>query len=297
MKILITGGSGLVGNMLSFRLNQLGHEVCILTRKKRGLNSVKEFLWNESFIEEEALNNVDAVVHLAGESIAGGRWTKRRKKRIIDSRTETLRLISEKISSCPLLIGASGTGFYGGERGEETLTENSSLGEGFLAHCCELWEAEEKAFAEKHGSRLVIIRTGLVLSEMGGALPKMTAPFKYGLGSNLGSGEQWLSWIHIDDLVNLYITALSDSSVSGIINGVSNSPVRHAEFNKVLASTLNKRIFFPDVPAFLVKAALGEMSVLLLGSVKAISNRALDLKFPKLEEALSNIYKSSFSNP
>jgi uncharacterized protein (TIGR01777 family) len=291
MKILITGGSGLVGKKLSFRLNELGHEVCILTRKKRGLNSVKEYLWTDSFIEAGALDNVDAVVHLAGESIAGGRWTKRRKKKIIESRTETLRLIAENIPSCPILIGASGTGFYGGDRGEETLTEESSLGEGFLAQCCELWENEEMAFAEKHGSRLVIIRTGLVLSENGGALPKMAAPFKYGLGSNLGSGEQWVSWIHADDLVNLYITALTDSSVSGIINGVSNSPIRHTAFNKVLAKVLNKSIFLPAIPKFLVKAALGEMSVLLLGSVKAVSNRNLEMKFPTLDLALNDIYK------
>lgn len=290
MKILITGGSGLVGKALSAALNKLGHEVCILTRKKRGTPDAKEFLWHEHFIEEGALENVDALVHLAGESIAVGRWTKHRKQKIISSRVDSLQFITDRISGCPVLVGASGTGFYGHDRGEEALSEESEKGTGFLAQCCELWEAGEKAFAKRHNSRLTIIRTAMVLSAKGGALPKMAAPFKYGLGVNLGTGNQWLSWIHLDDLVKLYVAAITDSSINGIVNGVAESPIRYADFNQALSKVFRKRIILPNVPSFLVKAALGEMSALVLGSLRVTSNRNQKYKYPNLDSALAQTY-------
>jgi uncharacterized protein (TIGR01777 family) len=291
MVVLITGGSGFIGRKLSSSLAEEGHEVRILTRKKRSIPNVKEFFWSDDDIEDGALDGIDALIHLAGESIAGGRWTKRRKTEIIESRTKTLRLLSGKIVKCPILIGASGVGFYGGDRGEELLTENSSSGQDFLAQCCQLWEAEERAFADRHSSRLVIIRTGVVLDEKQGALPKMAAPIQYGFGANLGSGKQWISWIHVDDLINIYKKALADSAVLGIINAVSPSPIRHSEFNKLVAKKLNRGILLLGIPTFILNMALGEMSVLVLGSTKVESNCRQEWKYPTLDKALDEIYR------
>lgn len=291
MKILIAGGSGLIGRNLSKRLCEMGNEVGILTRKKKGTLYGTEYLWGNDFIEPQALENVDAVVHLAGEGIANGRWTKRRKQRIIESRVNTLRLLKDSLKQCSILVGASGTGIYGGERGEELINENSTFGTDFLAECCQLWEKEEISFAEKFQSKLTIIRTGLVLSGDGGALPKMALPVKFFAGANLGTGKQWLSWIHLDDLVDIYIKALTVPSFSGIVNGVSSHAVRHSEFNHTLAKVLHRKILIPNIPSPLVKTALGEMSVMLLGSLKVESTKKFSLQYTSLEEAFGEIYR------
>lgn len=286
MRILITGGSGLVGSQLSERLHQLGHEVLILTRKKKNRPNVTEFSWDEA----EKIGSVDALVHLAGASIAGGRWTKARKKKIISSRVDSLRLLSEKLENCPVIVGASASGYYGGDRGEEFLQENSSNGDDFLAYCCKLWEEEEQAFAKKHQSRLTIIRTGLVLSGKGGALPLMALPTRFYLGADLGTGKQWVSWIHLDDLVAMYVQAITDATVSGVYNGCTQRPVRFSDFNSQLADSLGRKIWLPKIPSVLLKLALGGMSVLLLGSLKLNTRWEKAFRFPELEEALGEIY-------
>lgn len=287
MRILITGGSGLVGKALSERLNHLGHEVVILTRKRRNLPFVTEFLWDE--IAE--IDSVDAVVHLAGESIAGGRWTKARKQKIIDSRIQTLRLLSEKIKTCKVLVGASASGYYGGNRDEEILEESSDNGNDFLAQCCQLWEAEEQAFSEKMHSKLVIIRTGLVLSDQGGALPLMAMPTRYYLGADLGSGKQWVSWIHIDDLVEMYVQAITDDTVEGIYNGCTHKTVRFTDFNRQLADCLGRKIWLPGIPKGVLKLALGDMSVLLLGSLNMKTRWPKPFRYPDIAGALNVIYR------
>ena len=287
MRILITGGSGLVGKALSERLNHLGHEVVILTRKKRNLPLVTEFLWDET----AEIDSVDAVVHLAGESIAGGRWTKARKQKIIDSRIQTLRLLSEKIKTCKVLVGASASGYYGGNRDEEILEESSDNGNDFLAQCCQLWEAEEQAFSEKMHSKLVIIRTGLVLSDQGGALPLMAMPTRYYLGADLGSGKQWVSWIHIDDLVEMYVQAITDDTIAGVFNAVTPQPVRFSAFNQQLAKSLNRKIILPHIPSFLLRIVLGEMAVLLTGSLKMKTRWPGIFQYPDIAGALNDIYR------
>src|SRR5215472_7915112 len=218
MKILVTGSSGLIGSVLDSSLNVEGHKVERLTRKGDGA-----FRWDPARgeIDKKAFEGVDAVVHLAGENIASGRWTPARKKKIAESRIEGTRLLVRTLAERPgpVLVCASAIGFYG-DRGEETLDEKSRAGTGFLPELCQEWE---KAAASYKG-RVVSLRIGVVLSPAGGALGKMLLPFKVGVGGRVGSGRQWWSWVAIDDTVGAIRHALMTPSLSGPVNAVSPSP-------------------------------------------------------------------------
>ena len=292
MRIAMTGSSGLVGSALEVFLRSQGHEVVRLVRSKARHPS--EVFWNPSAgeLDTQALKTVDAVVHLAGANVAGGRWTRARRAAIWDSRVNGTRTLVSAMSHMRhrpfVFVSASGTGIYG-NRGDEELCEESERGPGFLADVCDAWEAEANAVAE-FGIRPVMLRTGMVLSPAGGALARLLPVFRAGLGGKVGSGEQWVSWISIDDLVAAYYLAILDQRLVHQVNAVSPEPVRNAEFTQTLARVLRRPAALP-VPAVALRLGLGQMAdELLLASAKVVPQKLFDSRYrfrhEHLEDAL-----------
>ena len=291
MKILISGASGLVGSALSRSLEASGHGVRRLVRKPASGGDIACWDLASGEIDSDALAGVDAVVHLAGENVAGGRWTSARKRRILDSRVKGTGVIARAVAAAdpsPVLVSASAIGFYG-DRGDETLDEDSATGAGFLAEVCQQWEAAA-APAEAAGARVVRLRIGLVLSRHGGALAKMLTPFRFGLGGVVGNGRQMMSWIHLDDLVGAIEHVLERDDASGPINAVAPAPVSNREFTRVLGRVLGRWTPAP-MPAPVVRAIFGEMGdELLLASTRVVPARLeasdFSFRFSDLESAL-----------
>jgi len=296
MKILISGAGGLVGSALVPFLTSGGHDVVRLTRRdpRPGEAAVR---WDpeSSGLDTACIEGVDAVVHLAGENIAGGRWTPARKARIRDSRVNGTRLLAEALAGMnrppKVLVCASAIGYYG-DRGEERLTEQSGPGTGFLPDVCREWEAAAAPAAAK-GIRVVHPRFGIILSPAGGALAKMLTPFRLGVGGRIGTGGQYMSWISIDDVVGVIHHALTDERLSGPVNTVSPGPVTNLEFTKTLGRVLSRPTVFP-MPAFAARMAFGEMAdELLLSSARVLPDRlgATGYRFraPALEDALRHL--------
>ena len=290
MRIAVTGSTGLIGSALVTMLTNGGHDVVRMRRPA-------EWDPDAGTVNASVLNGVDAVVHLAGENIAEGRWTATRKTRIRDSRVKGTKLIAEtvgKIARPPhVLVSASAIGYYG-DRGAEVLREDSSPGHGFLADVCRQWEAGTDT-ATRNGIRVVHLRTGIVLSERGGALKQMLLPFKIGLGGRIGSGEQYWSWILLDDLTSAIVHCIQASGLHGAVNTVSPSPVTNLEFTKVLGRVLSRPTIFP-LPAFAARFAFGEMAdALLLASARVEPARLLASRFlfrhKDLETALREILR------
>jgi uncharacterized protein len=295
--VLITGGTGLIGQYLSKLLVAKGYSVGHLTRSARKKSkNVRVFKWDVSQgeIDKEAIPWSNHIIHLAGETV-GQRWTKKVKQRILQSRVDATQLIIAELKNSnhhlTSFISASAVGYYGDDTGDKLLTEECAQGEGFLARVTGNWE-EAVGESANYAQRLVKIRMGVVLTSSGGALAKMATPIKWGVGSVLGSGNQWLSWIHIDDLAKMFIQALEEP-LQGVYNGVSPNPVSNKEFTKMLAKKLRKPIILPPVPTFMLKLLLGEMSVLVLGSNKvepvAFLKEGFTFGFANLDEALKSL--------
>lgn len=256
--ILITGSSGLIGAEILKYLAEEGYKVSLLKRSK--VLKANEFFWDPSRgeIDEFALQGIDVVVHLAGEPIAQ-RWSSAAKNRIINSRVNGTRLLAETIArsqNLPSLICASGTNYYG-DQPEGVVDEDSPSGVGFLAEVCRQWESAANPAIEA-GARVVFMRTGIVLSDHGGALAKMLPFFKAGLGGRIGDGKQLMSWISLSDLVKAYIFALEDGAVSGALNAVAPEPITNTSFTQILGNALGRPTIFP-IPKILLKALYGEM--------------------------------------
>jgi uncharacterized protein (TIGR01777 family) len=288
MKIAVTGSTGLVGSALVPLLTSAGHDFVRLSRPSQ---------WDpeKGTIDVSALNGIDALVHLAGENIAAGRWTGKRKARIRDSRVKSTKLLSDtlaKMQTPPkVMISASAIGFYG-DRGTELLREDSAPGTGFLPDVCRQWEAATDP-ATRKGIRVVHLRIGVVLSRNGGALSKMLFPFKAGIGGKIGSGRQYWSWIAIDDLCSTILHCIQATGLHGPVNAVSPSPVTNFEFTKALGRVLHRPTFFP-LPAFAARFVLGEMAdALLLASTRVEPAKLLGSRFvfqhKGLEAALTNL--------
>jgi uncharacterized protein len=293
---LITGASGFIGRRLVGRLLALGHEVNYLGRKRSGtLDSRAAFhLWNPD--EPPPLNSIsrlDAIIHLAGEPVAQ-RWNDEVKQRIYSSRTEGTRKLVSAISELKhkpsVLVSASAVGYYG-NRGDEILTEESTAGDDFLAKVCIDWEREASR-AREFGLRVVIIRVSLALGREGGALKSMLTPFRLGLGGRFGSGRQWVPWIHVDDLVRLFVYSAENSNVSGPLNGTGPQPVRNSEFVQALGRALHRPAILP-VPNFVLKLILGEVADSVVNSLRVIpqaTERAgFQFTYPELEGALNSL--------
>ncbi|HKY45617.1 MAG TPA: TIGR01777 family oxidoreductase [Pyrinomonadaceae bacterium] len=296
MKILVSGSHGLVGKALLKSLTNDGHEVVRLVRHEPIVGE-PEIWWDpsEGRIDAERLEGHDVVVHLAGESIASGRWTSEKKRSILESRVKGTLLLSEslaRLSRPPsAFLSASAIGYYG-DRGDELLTEQSAPGNDFLAKVCIEWESATTPAVEK-GIRTVHTRFGIILDEAGGALGKMLTPFRMGIGGRVGSGRQWMSWIALDDVVNGLKFLMGETSTSGPVNFVAPNPVTNAEFTKTLGRVLSKPTLFP-VPAFAARLAFGEMGDALLLSSQRVEPRVLQeggfgFAYPSLEAALRHL--------
>lgn len=296
MKIAVSGASGLVGTALQPLLKVKGHEVYRLVRNAPA-NGASDISWNpdKGEIDAAKLEGMDAVVHLAGESVAEGRWTDEKKRRIRESRAKGTRLLSETLaglkSKPQTLISASATGFYG-DRGDEVLTEQSASGSDFLAEVCREWELSTQPAAQS-GIRVANLRFGVILSTHGGALKKMLTPFKMGMGGKVGSGEQYMSWITLDDAVGVILFALETESLRGAVNVVSPNPVTNLEYTKTLGHVLSRPTIFA-VPKFAARLAFGEVAdALLLSSARVEPQRLKEagyqFKYPELEPAMHHI--------
>jgi uncharacterized protein (TIGR01777 family) len=299
MKILITGATGLIGRPLCRVLSDEGHTVIALSRSPRkagDLAASKVYEWDGQSgpPPAEALEAVEAVVHLAGEPIAAQRWSDEQKRRIRDSRVISTRHLVNGIGNVlprpAALISGSAVGFYG-DRGDEQLEEDAAPGEGFMPDVCRKWEAEA-ARATEYAIRVVVVRTGVVLARGGGALEKMLPPFKLGVGGRLASGRQWFPWIHLDDIVEIFRHAVFSPSLNGVVNGVAPAVVTNNEFTENLARALHRPALFP-VPEFALRMMFGEMADVLLGSQRVVPRRLIDsgydFHYPQLAQALEDL--------
>lgn len=295
-KVLITGGTGLIGRRLTQMLLEKGYEIAFLSRGKTNIPSVQVFEWDiqKDFVEEGALDNLHFLVHLAGSNVGEGRWTEERKKSILESRTESIRLIARKLAEKQIkpaaFVSASGISYYGQDTGDRRNTENTPPGNDFLSHVSIEWEKAADEIAAL-GIRTVRLRTGIVISKDGGAIPKMALPARFGVGAPLGSGKQWMSWIHLDDMCRLYIEALENDSWHGAYNAVAAPPVTNEALTEAICKVLHRSQWFPNVPAFALKLVFGEMAAVILGGNYVVNERiarqtAFRYRYGELEEAL-----------
>jgi len=296
MQLVLTGASGFIGSALCERLLQAGHTLVLLTQGSPPNASTPGKRWSHwtpGSIGEwaKAVDGADGVINLAGEPLAGRKWTQKQQMRLQQSRYDSTRSI---VLACArarekpkFLINASAVGYYG-PRQDEILTEDAPPGNDFLANLCLGWEAEAIG-AETLGVRVVRLRTGIVLGPGGGALVKMVEPFKWFVGGPLGSGEQWMSWIHLEDEVNLILHLIARTSIAGPVNATAPNPVRNKEFCQTLAAVLRRPCWLP-VPAFALRVALGKMAEMVLTGQRAIPAAAQEsgyrFRYPNLKDAL-----------
>jgi len=301
-KILVTGASGLIGKALCEELVLKGHQLIVVGRSSEGHFKSRfsvpcEYCqWSDPVNTDppEAVLQARAVIHLMGEPLFGGRWSEARKNKFYQSRIQTtknlLQFFEKHNVPLDVFISASAIGYYG-DRGDEVLSEDSSPGTGFLAQLCQDWEAA----SQKSICRSVQVRTGIVLSANGGALAKMLPAFRFYLGGMLGDGRQWMSWVHIEDVVNIYVHALENTQIQGPINAVSMGAVTNRKFTRALAGVLGVKAIC-TVPRFALQFILGEVSELVLSSQLVIpeklSNYGFKFKFVELNQALQNIFHS-----
>jgi uncharacterized protein len=301
MKVLMTGATGLIGRQLCAQLTHEGYAVTVLTRRvesAKGLACQSAHAWQpeQALPPMAALAGVEAVIHLAGEPVAQ-RWSAEIKRRIRDSRvlsTRNLVAAMRQLERPPkVLVSSSAVGLYG-HRGDERLNEKAQAGEGFLSEVCAEWESEALK-AESFGTRVALIRTGVVLDPAGGALKTMLPAFKAGIAGKLGDGRQWFPWIHRDDILGLLRWAMTNANVRGAFNGAAPNPVTNEEFTKELAAVLNRPALIP-VPKFALNLLFGEMAAVMLASQRvepqAVLSAGFTFRFPLLREALQDLFKS-----
>jgi len=297
--ILITGGTGLVGQVLTQEFLEKKYQISYLSRSKKSIPNVNVFKWSykENFLEENTLKNVDAIIHLAGAGVADKSWTTERKKEILESRTLTTKLLFDKLKAMQnppkIFIAASAIGIYG-DTGDKLIDENSPVKDDFLAEVTKKWEAEIDKI-KSLGIRVVKIRIGVVLSANGGALEKLAQPIKLGAGAPLASGKQYMSWIHVKDLARIFIFALENENIKGAYNGVAPNPVTNKEMTELTAKVLRKPLWLPNVPEFALKMMLGEMaSIVITGSKissEKIEKAGFEFHYKKAEDALYDLLK------
>jgi uncharacterized protein (TIGR01777 family) len=299
--ILITGGTGTIGRRLTQMLLQQGSQVSLLSRtaEKKAIPNVTVYQWDieKGHIDPQAILTADHIIHLAGTGIADERWTDQRKQQIIESRTKSTQLLASALRSgkhhVQSFVSSSAIGYYGGDTGDRPLTEISEGGSDFLAQVVRAWERSVDEVAAL-GIRTVKLRTGIVLTMEGGALPKLVQPIRLGAGAPLGSGHQYMSWIHIDDLCRMYSQAVTDESWRGIYNAVATKPVTNETFTRQIIDLLNKPHLLPRVPAFAIRLLFGEMAIVVLGGNYVLNKRVreettFEYLFPDLLPALRDL--------
>ncbi len=299
-RILITGASGLVGRSLAQYLHEKGYAISLLSRKKSHKPSIfQSYIWNigTSHIDEEAISTADYIIHLAGENVGEREWTERRKQAILESRTRSTNLLFEKLKTIPNqvkgFVSASAIGLYGMDLAETEVMEDSPVGEDFLANVTIEWEKSIDQIAEL-GKKVAKLRIGVVLDRAGGALAKMLEPIKFWVGAPLGTGTQYISWIHPSDLCRMFEYAIS-KDLEGAYNAVAPKPVTNAELTQALAKMLDKPLFLPNIPEFALRLALGEMAdIALLGknvSCQKIQSAGFEFQYPDLQSALNDLFQ------
>lgn len=302
LRVTLTGASGLIGGALLERLTQRGDEVTVLTRHDGRFDSrpgVDVHQWDplDEAAPVDALAHRDAVIHLAGEPIAQ-RWNARVKRAIDTSRVQSTSNLVQGIAACPpqqrpgVLVCASAVGYYGAH-GEEPIDEEAPAGRDFLAQVCVAWETAAHV-AARHGVRVVALRTGVVLSRLGGALAQMLAPFRLGIGGPIAGGDQYISWIHLEDVVGIVLATLSDERFTGPVNLTAPSPLTNREFSKALGRALHRPAALP-VPALALRARYGEMAQILTSGARVLPAKALvlgyEFRYPQLQQALGELFQ------
>jgi uncharacterized protein (TIGR01777 family) len=296
--VLITGGTGLIGTALTQALLHAGHRVHLLSRSSAPeRNGLRTFRWSPASgeVDPQAWNGVEHVVHLAGAGIADKRWTQARVDELINSRAETARLLRRSAEQAgariSTMVSAAGINYYGAFTSDRILTEQDPPGTDTIGRISKVWEEAVDEWGTH--CRVVKLRTPVVLSRSGGALAKLAAPVRFGLGSPLGSGRQWMPWVHLDDLVSIYMQALFDARYQGAYHVNSGHDVTNAEFMRTLSRVLGRPFFAPAVPAVVLRIALGELSAILLEGTRASNARLLGTGFsfahPRLEDALRDL--------
>lgn len=299
-RVLITGATGMIGKALIKVLLNKGYEIAVLSRHSRPIAGVAVYTWDvpAGKLDKRALDGVDTIIHLAGASVAEGRWTEKRKKEILASRIDSTALLYRTLNDAKnqvaTFISASAVGYYG-DCGDEVLTEDTEPGLDFLAKCCVEWEKSVDK-GKALGLRIAKFRTGVVLDEKEGALPAMAKPVQLFVGAPLGNGKQWIPWIHLEDMVNMYVKALEDITIMGAFNACAPNPVTNVTLTKMLGKTLHRPVWPFSVPAKVLELLLGEMSVIALSSTNTSAQKILETgfsyKYTRLDDALSDIYSS-----
>jgi uncharacterized protein (TIGR01777 family) len=297
--VLITGGTGLIGRHISKKLKENGFNVTLLSRKRETDGAISVYTWDpdKNFIDPEAISKADYIIHLAGAGLGDKRWTKKRRELIIDSRIKTGELIFIKVQESgkklKAFISASGIGYYGTSTSDKIFNETDFPDKDFLGEVCRKWEEMADRFKES-GIRTVKVRTGVVLTDKGGVLGRMATTVKMGIGSPLGSGKQYIPWIHIDDLCNLYLKAVEDQSMTGAWNAVAPEHITNRELMQTLAKVLEKPFFFPAVPSLVLKILFGKMSGIILKGSRVSAGKIIstgyNFEYPNLENALRNLF-------
>ena len=298
-KVLITGASGLIGSKLQEFLKFKGYEVLIVSRKKSDESNHYHWDLNEKKLETGAVIDTDYIIHLAGAGVMDKPWTEQYKKEIIESREASTQLLYDQLRIVPhhvkAFISASAIGYYGLDTGDRMISEENGKGNGFLADVVEKWE-KVIAKIEDFKIRVVRLRIGIIMSDKGGALPKMAAPAKLGAGAAIGTGKQYMSWIHIDDFCNMVYHVLDNYNIKGTFNAVAPNPVTNQELSKKISKYLNKPFFLPNIPSFILKLIFGEKALMLLGgnrvSSKKIESTGFRFKYSDIDSTLKDLLGS-----
>lgn len=296
--ILITGASGLIGKHLLNKLERKGYQIKTLSTNKLSANGRDIFYWDpgRAIFDEESIRDVDYIIHLAGANIGESTWTAERKRIILESRTQTAALLFQSVMktgrTLKAFISASATGYYGAITSSEMMDEASAPAGDFLGKVCVAWEEAADLFANQ-GIRTIKIRTGVVLAKNAPAVNKMLLPVKLGIGSPLGTGNQFMPWIHIEDLCAIYLKAIEDINMEGAYNAVAPEQVNNKTMMKKLAGKMKRPFFFPAVPAFALKLLLGEMSSLVLEGNRVFPKRLTEsgflFQYPEIDSAIEDI--------
>jgi hypothetical protein len=298
--ILITGGSGSIGKHLIPRLLFAGHKVSIIGRSRKHIHGVDSFVWDieKGQIEEGALDGVTHIIHLSGAGIADKLWSPVRKREIIESRVKPLQMLVEDLLSrnqrIKAIISSSAVGYYGASTSQKIYAETDPSANDFLGTTCQMWEDGAQLF-KPLADREVRIRTSVVLMKEGGALPKLSKPVKFGVGAPVGTGKQWMPWIHIVDLARVYVKAVEDTDMSGAYNATASQHVSQKWMIDGIGKAIGRPVFLPPVPGFLVKTVLGEMAAVITEGSRVSNQKLLDagfeFKYPHLQPALDNLLK------
>jgi len=294
--ILITGGTGLIGSALSKLLTDNGYQVAILSRRKN-LKDLKSFYWNyeNNELDPEAIKSADVIIHLAGENLSAKRWSPKQKQKIINSRVKTTQLLFEKTKKSShkptKIISASAVGYYGLQLTDLSFSEDDKPGTDFLAQTVEQWEKSVDMFKQL-GLVTIKIRTGVVLSNNGGALPKMLMPAKYGLAAPLGTGKQYIPWIALSDLASLFMFLMENQQQDSIFNAVAPNHITNKEFMKAISKSLKKPFFLPPVPSFIFRLIYGEMADVVLKGNKVSASKIQSTGFEFAYKTIPEFMKS-----